>query len=73
MRRLILKVCQQKQEASDALEVSQRALHDTEELLEEIHQHIETTELMYGLKAENKTETIRALLAKIKLLWEKLT
>ena len=48
-----------------------KAIHDEEALLREIRQHIDTTELMYNLKAENKTETIRALLAKIKMLWEK--
>jgi len=45
---------------------------DEEELLRQIHQHIETTELMFNLKAENKTDTIRGLVAKIKVLWEKI-
>ncbi len=46
-------------------------IHSDEELLREIRQHIENTELMYSLKAENKTDTIRTLVAKIKILWEK--
>lgn len=49
-----------------------KAIHDEEELLREIRQHIDTTELMYNLKADNKTDTIRTLVAKIKMLWEKI-
>ncbi len=47
-------------------------IDDEEELLREIHQHIDNTELLYNLKAENKSEPIRVLVAKIKVLWEKI-
>ena len=47
-------------------------IRDEEALLRELHQHILNTELLYNLKAENKKEPMRVLVAKIKMLWEKI-
>lgn len=67
MRRLINKVSQQKQEAYDALELSQRGLHDTEELLRDLHNF----KIILEVEAEDKTYYIEVMKAKIKMLWEK--
>ena len=47
-------------------------LRDDEAILREIRQHVENTELLFNLKAENKTHPILMLLAKIKILLGKL-
>lgn len=78
MRRLILKVSQQKQEACDALEISQRALHDNEELVKALKAHREaqekeledTIDLLISVLLENKTYYINLAKAKLKELRE---
>lgn len=80
MRRLILKVGQQKQEACDALEISQRALHDNEELVKALKAHREaqekeledTIDLFISVLLENKSYYIRVAKAKLKELRENL-
>lgn len=47
-------------------------LRDDDELIREIREHVENTELLFNLKAENRTHPIRMLLAKIRILMEKL-
>ena len=50
-------------------------IDDEEELLCEIRRDIEEYHLIWNLKADNKTDTLRTLIvkikAKIKILWEK--